>query len=351
MNKIKVGFYVHNWDYAGVSQAHLNIIEVIDRTIFEPYAFHWDENEGDNKLSYLRNIIGERNLVPFKRSKEKTGPEQGYTPLWTDFHDKVTDLSIDILHTHRSGYYEWPFNKRIAKLQIENNVFAYKDNSAFLDKSICISKTCRDLRGGCDWLMYSTVRLPSTPKENNLRKELGIPDSALVCGRLGRPGNFSPIAIEAFKKALDIRKDLYYIVVNPCQEVIRAAAGIKNVIFLPSTLDEVYIERFFNSLDLFLHYRFDGEMFGLAIAQAMMFGVPVISHISGICDAHVETIGDCGYVATNVEEYYAYLRKLILCPEIRIILGEKAKAKAIDQFEQKKLVKMLEGKYLEWMGC
>jgi glycosyltransferase involved in cell wall biosynthesis len=343
MSKIRIGYYVHNWDYAGTSQIFLNIVEVLDKNIFEPFAFYWDECLGNNKLYELKKYIGSDHTIPFKRSKEKTPAIEGYTPLWTNLNEVILDTSLDIFHVGRSGYYEWPFDKRLVKLQIETNIFGDRDNSGFVDKSICISNNASDIHGGCNWVMYNPIRSPViTNKNDNLRKILNIPDNALVCGRIGRPANFDPIAIEAFKKAQELQDNLYYIIMNPCQDVINASIGIKNVIFLPANLDELYVERFFNTLDLFLHYRFDGEMCGCAIQQAMIKGIPIISHRSKICNGHIEVVGDGGYIANNAYEYYNYLKKMILCPELRTLVGEKARKIAFDKFEQKALVKELE---------
>lgn len=40
---------------------------------------------------------------------------------------------------------------------------------------------------------------------------------------------------------------------------------------------------------------------------------------------------------------------MILCPEIRAIVGERAQNIAMQNYEQKKLVKKLEELYLDWM--
>ena len=350
MNKIKVGYYVHNWDYAGTSQIFLNITEALNKDLFDPYAFYWDECQDNTKLYELKKYVGDDHIIPFRRSKEKTGPEQGYTPIWTDFHDRVSKFSLDILHVGRSGYFEWPFDKRLVKLQIETNVFGYKDTTNFVDKSLCISKNGSDIRGGCDWVMYNPIRAPMIPdKKDNLRSYLNIPQDAIVCGRIGRPGNFDSIAIEAFREAQKEYSNLYFVIMNPCSDVINASKGIPNVIFLPANLDELYVERFLNSLDIFLHYRFDGEMCGCAIQQAMIKGIPVISHRSRICNGHIEVVGAGGYIAETLTEYYNYLKKLILCPEIRQLVGEKAQNIAFGMFEQKKLVRELENRYMEWL--
>ena len=57
---------------------------------------------------------------------------------------KLLDINPDIIHYARSGYYEWPFTKRLSPIQIETNIFGFKDSTPFLDYSIAISNTIKN---------------------------------------------------------------------------------------------------------------------------------------------------------------------------------------------------------------
>ena len=82
-----------------------------------------------------------------------------------------------------------------------------------------------------------------------------------------------------------------------------AALGIKHIIFLPETGDSTIIFKFLNSIDVYAHGRKDGEINSQAMAEAMYFGSPIISHVSTVNNGHIECIGDAGAVLTTVAEY------------------------------------------------
>jgi glycosyltransferase involved in cell wall biosynthesis len=292
--------------------------------------------------------VGKDHLVSFKRSKEKTGPEKGYTPLWTNFHEIASEIKPDIIHFARSGYYEWPFDKRLAPLQIETNVFAAKDDSGFLDKSISICDYNAKIRKVADAIITNPV--PEAQFAGfNLRETYKIPSDAIVCGRIGRPRGFDPIAISAFKRAVFSNPKLYYLVIAPCNEFKAAAQGVPNIIFIEPTSDDNLIAAFHRTLDIYLHYRIDGEIQSTAIAQAMIYGIPIISHISKYNNGQIETIADGGFVANNEEQYYQFLCYLISNKEIRKEIGRKARTHALENYEQEMVVRKVEDCYIRWL--
>lgn len=79
--------------------------------------------------------------------------------------------------------------------------------------------------------------------------------------------------------------------------------GIKNIFFIEGTGDSEVIFSFLRTLNVFTHGRKDGEINSQAIAEALYFGLPVVSHISEINNGHVECIGDSGKVVGSVVEY------------------------------------------------
>jgi len=344
MSKIKIIYYTHHWDYAGTARAHENIVYSLNRNIFEPFIMYWDE--GDNsRLPEIGKFMDRDHLIPFKRSKEKTGPECGYTPLWTDFHEVAKRVRPDIIHFCRSGYYEWPFNMRLAPLQIETNIFAATDISGYMDKSISLCDYNAKIRKASDAIIANPVP-EAKLKGPNFRKEFNIPEDAIVCGRIGRPRGFDPIAIAAFKRLVYSNPKVYYIVIAPCDEFKAEARGIPNVILMPQTSDDVTIEAFHRTLDIYLHYRIDGEIQSTAIAQAMMYGIPIISHISKFNNGQIETISDGGFVASDEEQYYQFLCYLVSNKEMRQEIGRKARSHALENFEQEKVVRKIEDCYI-----
>ncbi len=116
----------------------------------------------------------------------------------------------------------------------------------------------------------------------------------------------------------------------------------KNIICLPPTSSEEYLSRFYNTLDVLLHHRTEGETFGMNIAEAMIHGKPVISHISKVDNAQLELLDDAedgavGYVSykDNAGEYAGYIRQLMNDPELLAELGTNAKKRAVRLYHER----------------
>jgi glycosyltransferase involved in cell wall biosynthesis len=349
MKKLKVLFYSHIINYAGTWRSHERIIQGLDRDRFDPYVLFWEGCDTHNRLEPVADIIGEQGLIPFHRSKEKTGPEQGWMPRETDFSKIVQQHRFDIIHFARSGYFEWPFIERLAPLQIETNIFGFRDASLFLDKSIAICHYIAQARGATDAVIYNPIP-DAALYGDNLRNALSIPEGAFVFGRIGRPANFTPIALEAFDCLVKKYPDLFYIIIGPCQQTRQfvEVRKIPHVILIEPTMDDAFIDAFHRTIDILLHYRSDGEVHSTAIAQAMMYGIPVVSHITNQYNGQIETIGRTGGVARDVNEYIQLTEQFIRHPEFRTQMSRLARRVALEKYEQKKVVQMIQNKYIQW---
>lgn len=139
------------------------------------------------------------------------------------------------------------------------------------------------------------VRVHET--NENLRKELGIPDNAIVFGRHGGLYTFSiGYAKEAVVEMAVQHPNWYFIFLHTEQ-----FCNIKNVIFLPITADMEYKTKFINTCDAMIHARTEGETFGLAPAEFSMKNKPVITCLCGDL-AHVQILGDKGFYYRNKNE-------------------------------------------------
>jgi glycosyltransferase involved in cell wall biosynthesis len=154
--------------------------------------------------------------------------------------------------------------------------------------------------------------LPMT--DFNMREELGIEDDVFVCGFHQRKHDdiFSPIQLAAYKL---IENDKTHMVVLNGSDLYKEQAkelDIKHITFLEYLRTEEEMSKFFRSLELYTHGRKDGETYGTIFVEAMIHGVPCISHWSGIQDAMEETIGNGGYVVnSDPKEYAAMIQEYI----------------------------------------
>jgi len=344
MEKIKILFYSHTIDFGGTWRSHERILLNLNKDEYDVFVLY-NPNQNNNRLSFLKTKLPEDRIIPFEASKEKTGPIEGYSYVTSNFHELCEKFNFDIIHFARSGHYEWPFTKRICPIQIETNIFGGKDDSEFLDCSVTISDKVTLIRGSADYMIYNPIPLPYETNDN-LKSELNISEDYFVFGRVGRQDNFHPIALNALRNLKNNGVKFKYLILGACNETINTINKLnlkENCIIFDTTNDDMFIHKFHNTIDMFLHYRSDGETFGTAIAQSMMYGKPVISHYAGY-NAQEEIISEGGFVCMSELEF---LEKIILLMDNKNMykeISEKAKKRA-KEFEEKKIVSYWETLY------
>lgn len=279
-----------------------------------------------------------------------------------DLHRILLELHPDILHVHYSGAPEPPTSDEeiMSKIPVvvTTNQFERHNTSPahrFVKRIFFVSNWL--LTNRATWakddaradVLYNPIEVPCSTE--SLRANLGIPASAFVIGRVGRPdpGIHDPISLRAFRQIED--PNTYFLALSPPENMIRQAKSLnlRNFIALPSSTDEIFLSKFYNTLDVLAHARRDGETFGCNIAEAMIHGKPVVSHISTQMNAQSEVIGDAGYVVA-LDDWQAYAAKLELLKKDRVMRGTlaaRAQARALEQFEARNLTKKLQRIYLE----
>jgi glycosyltransferase involved in cell wall biosynthesis len=340
MKKIKILFYSHTIDYGGTWRSHERTLLNLNPDLFDVYV-SYNPNQDNNRLNYLKTKLNDSQIIPFEASTDKLGPDMGYPYRENNFTEIVKSYDFDIIHFARSGYFEWPFNQRICPIQIETNIFGDKDISEFLDCSVTISDKMTELRNGSDYMIYYPIPLPLNSTDN-LKLEYNIPEDYFVFGRAGRPDNFHPIALNSLKKIKNLGYKFKYIILGACNQTINLINNLglnDECIIIDPTNDDEFIHKFHNTIDMFLHYRSDGETFGAAIAQSMIYGKPIVSHFAGF-NAQKEIIKDGGFVCENENEYVESIVKLCNDKELYKMISYNAKNRALD-FEEKKIT-------LEW---
>lgn len=348
-SKIKIAFYSHVIDFAGTWRSHERIAEVLQHdSSYEVYVFYSDNVE-HNRLEISKNILNKCKFVKFYRTVKKNGSDTGYAPIDTNISDIAKEHKIDVFHFARSGYYEWPFTSRMCPIQIETNIFGYVDNSDFLDGSIVISKCLKIEERESKKIIPNAIPTPRLSTKENLRQQLGIDEDEIVFGRIGRPDNFTPISLAAYREFIKYCKiKSKYVIIGACQaakDYISSNHLSDNVILIECTNDDDYIEKFNNTIDVFAHYRSDGEICSTAIAQAMMHGKPVITHFAGQ-NGQVENIGNGGFCVNSVDDYHKCMHYLSNKDNLKI-LSDNAKKFAMENYEQNFVVRAIKNFYNE----
>lgn len=364
MSKIKVVHHSKTVGFSGTDRtAQLFCKHLAEGGKYEPFIVYREGDAANTRLDIVRSWLGDDHVIPYQWTPGKKGQQPPYLPERDNLYDVLKQIDPQIMHVHRSGYAEWPVFRYMAPNAkwIETNIFGYKDNSPEpqIDLNLYISDYIRGmaLRAGSPDgpVLYNPIEQPfldMTP-ENKLacRERLlslfKLPQNAVLLGRVGRADNFDPISLRAFKEVEDVHPEAYYLVVNPCQgwhDTVRQL-GIKNVRFSGPIVADDELSKFYMGLDIYAHARHDGECCPCNIQEAMMHGLPVVSHESAIFNGQSEILAESGFVVP-VHDHVAYRDVLIALVEnselanedetkvrIRAHFGREARRRAMRHFE------------------
>lgn len=179
---------------------------------------------------------------------------------------------------------------------------------------------------------------------NEIRRELGLPESAVVfgyCGRLTKDKGINEL-LEAFK---DIENPNAYLLLigsfdinNSLKaELVEWAKNCKNIVFVDWTNQ---LEKYYSAMDVFasLSYR---EGFGLVVIEAAAMCLPaIVSNVPGQLDTIVD--GEDGWLVNiDIDEISSSLK---WCADNYLDLekyGYVARKKVEDKYEQTKLFKQM----------
>jgi len=374
---IKVCHHSKTIGFAGtdrVAQLFCKYLKEMDGV--EPYLVY-REGDDTSRLDIVREMLGDDHVIPYSHTHKKNA-RPPYLPESDNLAEVLAAINPDIFHIHRSGYPEWPGVREVVPAHtkiVETNIFGYSDLTKAIDANIYISDHIRNsaLRSGNPDgpVIYNPTErrifrddLPLGEAKAIARNELievlykdygvEIPGDAILVGRVGRADNFDPIALKAFSKATEANpeKDVWYLVVNGCERWVETAAelGITNIVFIDPIIDDEELSRFYSALDIYAHARHDGECCPCNIQEAMMHGVPIISHVSQMYNGQAEIIGDVGFVAplADTMAYADFLDQLINDDEARKKLNVLVLRRAMRHFEASCITSGL-AKVYEWV--
>jgi hypothetical protein len=156
---------------------------------------------------------------------------------------------------------------------------------------------------------YNT-KLPVIPymvdlpiETDNLRKELKIPDDAVVFGRHGGSDQFNiKMAHDAIKECLD--EDIYFLFMNTDHFYQHP-----RIIYLDRNVDLQYKAKFINTCDAMIHAREMGETFGLSVGEFSIKNKPIITCKCGDLE-HVKILGDKAILYHSKEELVSIFKNI-----------------------------------------
>jgi len=216
-----------------------------------------------------------------------------------------------------------------------------------------------------DWLMSKATwatALPSSRLYNPVAlldhegirdravfKALGVKRERITIGRLTRPNlDNGEFVLRIVAPLLAVHSNLVFHSLGSSESFIRATLDEPRIVHFQPTTDEESVIGFLTELDVLLHYRAEGETFGLNVAEAMALGLPVVSHRSAIDNAQIELLtkyGQAGLVVDDITspiEFQEKLTKLIYSRALRESLGQTGARVAQTHFLPKNIAQQLQ---------
>jgi glycosyltransferase involved in cell wall biosynthesis len=260
------------------------------------------------------------------------------------------DWQPDVIHIHRDGYGDARLSAMLLTAKasvrrgttapvgvVETNVFGRVDYSAdrhCIDVHYLISRWCL-----WKWQRWSRTLSPrpigivmpnlvmngefshrSAETRQEFRRARGIPENALVFGRVGSlfEPKWSVVIFAAFSTYAASHAEAWLLLVGLPAELRRAVAALpddirRRVVLVDFIHDDGALQDIYGSMDVFLHASRIGESFGMVLAEALLCGLPVITLSTPDKDnSQLEIVGHeaGGLVVADVAGMINAMRKL-----------------------------------------
>ena len=142
------------------------------------------------------------------------------------------------------------------------------------------------------------INLPKT--NENLRKQLNIPENAVVFGRHGGYTTFDiPYVYDVINAVTQKYRNIYFLFLNT-----KPFSRNPNIIYLNMTENILEKVKFINTCDAMIHARSDGEVFPLSIGEFSYLNKPIFTTYSTMHNGHLHLLKDNCYIYTSPEGLY-----------------------------------------------
>lgn len=309
--------------YGGTEKCLQGFAKHINSEKYHVFFMHGEETDEQKKIfSKERKKYIESNpevtFIPFSYTKIENKIPFFIHDMNPDIHSIIKKYAIDALVVAATGHTQYPQNivRNIPIIQI--NIFGSVTAQKNIVKQICISHEVKEKAARISdpeslEVLYIPTDGPSTDAHEHgkvLRQKLGIPDSHVVFGRIGRPDNsiHDPIGIKAFESLSVSIPDIQYVIMAPppaLQEYV-AQHAIPRVHYIEPSADEHTVWAFHDAIDILAHFRSDGESCGLNIIESLISGNPIITHKSKIWNAHLEYLKPSFSRVVDIDDWQAY---------------------------------------------
>lgn len=289
--------------------------------------------------------------IPFDYSKMHSKHPYVLDNMTPSIQDTISYYNIDCVISAWAGNAEFPLTN-IACPIIFLNIFGIPNTLPNIKKQICISNLVKNMIA--DIVQNKKLEVQYIPSEwppsssvedgKIWRNILWIPENHIIFWRIWRADQtiYDPIGIKAFNITVKKYPFIHYVIISPAPQLIEFVQknNIPNIHLIEPISNEQDIRAFHNMIDVFAHYRLDGETCGLAIAESMLCWNPIISHKSHIRNAHLEYLdNNISFISEkdDYEKYASYMEIFALDKEKKLIkkMWNNAKEKAYELFHIK----------------
>jgi glycosyltransferase involved in cell wall biosynthesis len=342
---VRVLHVVNSLGLGGTEKAMQLMVSNLDRSRFSPFVFSVSDGE--------RRILLKEAGVP--------------VILGGDLLAILERLKPEIVHVHRAGWAESglmrPIKRYRPKVVVETNVFGRLDDSPLadtIDMHLFVSHFCLDRFASHHGsrVNLARYRVLYNPVDTDLFGRLATPGdfSTPTAGRLSRPdpGKWSRLVFEALPIVKTLEPGFRFLVIGATSqfEAFVKEQGLRdNVQLLPQAGRDEELAAFFGEVNLLAHANDTGESFGMAIAEAMASGLPVVTHpAAGNRDnAQLELVehGVTGLVARTAEDYAGAMVWLWRNPDAAKRMGLAGKDKARRLYRAQEIAGQLADIYTE----
>lgn len=285
---------------------------------------------GDKTIDEGRKKTMHPNItpIPFSYSLNDIAVPHRINGMNPHIKNVLSEYQIDLIVTASPGYSHYPWNIITEIPIVLVNIFGAPTLQKNIIKYISISNTVKKhaqkWTGGMfdrDITLYAPIAKMPTGEiadAESIRNKFNIKSSDFVFGRIGRndDGIFDPIGIKAWKKIAKNYPNVHYLIMSAPPALIKIVNDemIPRVHFLPPSGDENDVWRFHKTINAMAHFRKDGETSGVAIAESLVVGNPILTHRSYIWNAHLEYLNNTFALVAdfdNVEEYSSNMERFI----------------------------------------
>lgn len=280
----KIAFYANHLTERGTAVALFDYAVQNRELLGNESVVVYDRTFAGNNLKVIEKFKAAFDLIPCDSFTE------------ADAH--IRSENFDLMYVLKAGKRDGLVSKTVPTMV--HSVFATTvqqvHGASYAYVSQWLSNHCT--QGRVPWVPHM-VTISDT--NENMRRDLDIPDDAVVFGCYGGRDSFDIgfVKDQVIPKVLETLPKAHFVFMN-----IERFIDHPRVIFMPATADMVEKTAFINTCDAMLHARRRGETFGLAVGEFSLRAKPVLTFGGSRERAHLDVLGETALIYHTADDLY-----------------------------------------------